>query len=322
MESPNPMWRSVTMVALAAVVAVPLALAADTRIEQRLDLATGGTFRLDTDSGSVRVVGGAADGAEIVLTSRRDDLEERYDLSFESSGGDATVLVKRRGRLTRWWRNGDSMHFEIRLPRAVEVAVDTAGGRIELTAIDGGVDLRTSGGSIAVEDVRGDVLADTSGGSIDVSEVQGDVHADTSGGSISIDSVTGEVVADTSGGGISMRDVGGDIVADTSGGSIDIENAGGAVRAETSGGPVTVEFAPGNDRGGVLSSSGGGVRAAVDPSVGLDIDASSSGGSVRSELPLTVKGSFSKSSLRGQLNGGGAVLRLRSSGGGIRIDGN
>ena len=307
--------------AVALMLLLPSLSTADTRIEKKLDLRSGGTFHLDTDAGSVAIVGGASEGAEITLTSRHDDVEERYELTFESSGGDVKVKVERRGsRAFSWRRGGESMHFEVRLPSNVEVFVDTAGGAVELEQIEGQVDLRTSGGRITVEDVGGDVEADTSGGAIRISNVRGDVGADTSGGSISVSSVSGKVVADTSGGGISMRDIGGDILADTSGGSISIDGAGGRVKAETSGGPVKVTFAAGNGSGGSLSSSGGRVTAVVDPSVGLDIDASTSGGSVRSDLPVTVRGTVSKTALRGQLNGGGAVLKLRSSGGGIRIE--
>jgi DUF4097 and DUF4098 domain-containing protein YvlB len=302
--------------------ASPAAVSAETRIERRLEMSAGGTFRLDTDAGSVRIVGGASDAAEIVLTSRRDDVEENYTLSFESSGGDATVRVERKGSVLRHWFRSESMHFEIRLPRQADVDVDTAGGAIELEQIDGEVELKTSGGAIEAEQVVGLLIADTSGGAIRVSRVDGEVRADTSGGGITVTEVTGPVVADTSGGGIAMSDIGGDIVADTSGGSIAIDGAGGSVEAETSGGPVTVSFAPGNAAGGSLSSSGGRVTAAVDPSVGLDIDASTSGGSVVSDLPLTIRGAVSKSELRGQLNGGGATLRLRSSGGGIRLESN
>ena len=62
------------------------------------------------------------------------------------------------------------------------------------------------------------------------------------------------------------------------------------------------------------------MTAVLDPAVSLDIDASSSGGSVKSELPLTVSGTLSRTQLRGVLNGGGATLKLRSSGGGVRIE--
>jgi DUF4097 and DUF4098 domain-containing protein YvlB len=314
-------FSKITILALIVLLAVPVAATAGTRIEKQLDLSSGGTFRLDTDAGSVSVVGASSSGAEVIVTSKQSDLEDHFKLSFEGNGSEARVKVERRGsRITSWFRSGPSMHFEIRVPKDVRVVVETSGGRIELEAIDGDVDLNTSGGSITVEDVRGKVVTDTSGGAIRISEVWGDVRADTSGGSISIDSVEGAVIADTSGGGISLDDISGNIVADTSGGSINIEQAGGSVRADTSGGPVSVAFTPGNSMGGSLSSSGGRVTARVDASANLDIDASTSGGRVSSDVPVTVRGSVSKSALRGQLNDGGAVLKLRSSGGGIKIE--
>jgi hypothetical protein len=52
---------------------------------------------------------------------------------------------------------------------------------------------------------------------------------------------------------------------------------------------------------------------------GGSIDASSSGGNVESDVPVTIQGRIDRDSLRGDLNGGGALLRLRSSGGGVRI---
>ena len=303
------------------VLMVPLAVSADFRMEKTLEFEAGARFRLDTDSGSVTLRGGSGSAVKVVITSSRDDIEDRFDFSFDDSGSGATVRVKRRGGLLRrWFDSGGHLHFDVRLPARATVFVDTSGGRIELRDIQGDVDLRTSGGSITVDAVNGGVLADTSGGSISIEAVRGDVNADTSGGSISIVDVTGNAVADTSGGRITMRDIGGDVFADTSGGGIDINGVGGHVEADTSGGPVSVVFAAGNGRGGSLSSSGGRVTAVIDSSVGLDIDASSSGGSVRTDLPLTIRGTVSRSQIRGTLNGGGATLKLRSSGGGIRIE--
>ena len=54
-------------------------------------------------------------------------------------------------------------------------------------------------------------------------------------------------------------------------------------------------------------------------SVALDIDAQCSGGKVRTEMPIAVEGALDRGQIRGTLNGGGATLRLRGSGGGIRI---
>jgi hypothetical protein len=63
------------------------------------------------------------------------------------------------------------------------------------------------------------------------------------------------------------------------------------------------------------------VRAEIDPGAKVSIDASASGGSVNSDVPVTIQGKIESHSLRGDMNGGGAVLRLRSSGGGVRITG-
>jgi DUF4097 and DUF4098 domain-containing protein YvlB len=113
----------------------------------------------------------------------------------------------------------------------------------------------------------------------------------------------------------------GDVAADTSGGGIDVSEAGGKVTADTSGGPIAVRFAAGNAKGGSLESSGGGITITVDPAAKLTLDAESSGGSVSCDLPVTVVGERERSELRGDLNGGGALLRARTSGGGIRISG-
>jgi hypothetical protein len=52
----------------------------------------------------------------------------------------------------------------------------------------------------------------------------------------------------------------------------------------------------------------------------MDIDASTSGGAVVANVPVTVEGRISRSMLQGRLNSGGATLKLRSSGGPIRIE--
>ena len=150
-----------------------------------------------------------------------------------------------------------------------------------------------------MKDIRGKSNVETSGGGIDASNLEGPLHAETSGGSIHTDRVTGDMRLHSSGGGIHIRE------------------AGGRVEADTSGGSIEAEFSRGNARGGSLESSGGGINVAVDPSVGLVIDAR--GNSVSSDVPLTVQGEMSRGSLRGTLGPGGEKLHLRTSGGSVRI---
>ena len=123
--------------------------------------------------------------------------------------------------------------------------------------------------------------------------------------------------AETSGGSVDLEKISGDIRAHSSGGGIHIKEAGGRVDADTSGGSIEATFTPGNARGGTLESSGGGITVSLDPAVSLAIDAH--GNSVSSDLPLTVQGEFSRGNLRGTLGHGGENLRLRTSGGSVRI---
>lgn len=300
---------------------------AESRVEKEMILKPGGILLVDTDAGSVDVRGSSRDGVRVVVSSSRDEIAADYALSFTATDGRAEIVCRRKSSgasgIFSWFSRMQrgSLRFEIEVPTETAVTIDTAGGSISIESIDGETRADTSGGAIEIVGVRGGVFADTSGGSIRVSRIEGDVLADTSGGPISIERVRGKVSADTSGGSIQLGEIGGDIVADTSGGSIRISGAQGRVRAETSGGSIDVSFAAGNSLGGALSTSGGGVRVAVDPAANLEIDAEASGGSVHTALELKTSGEAARGRLRGRLGSGGERLQLRASGGGIQIEG-
>ena len=88
---------------------------------------------------------------------------------------------------------------------------------------------------------------------------------------------------------------------------LDVDTSGGAIKISGLSSPAKLE------------TSGGGIRVSVDPTVGLRIDAS--GNSVRAEIPITVQGSISRGKLQGNMGGGGELLRLHTSGGGVQIQG-
>jgi DUF4097 and DUF4098 domain-containing protein YvlB len=298
---------------------------ADFRLERRLTLAPGGMFTLEAEQGSVSLVGDSPSGVLVTITSTRDDVDRQIDFQFQEQPGIARVTATRKKPLAGWldyWKSSGNLRFVVHVPRATKVGIDSAGGAIQVSTLDGSARLRTSGGALTIEDVAGDVAGKTSGGAIRVARVTGNVDVNTSGGSVEIERVDGRAHAESSGGPISVRASRGDVLVRTSGGRIQVQDAGGRVEAETSGGPISVAFAPGNSRGGVLSTSGGGVNAVVDANAALSIDAATSGGRVSSDLTLTTHGSAGRNALRGELNGGGAELRLRTSGGPIQISAN
>jgi len=294
---------------------------ADFRLVRQLPLDANGTFVLDAAVGSVVIRGDSSSGANVEITSRRDDVSDRFDIEFASSSETATVTIRRKGGwLEQWfgdWSRG-GLQITVHVARGANADLRTAGGSIDAADLTN-ARVRTSGGSLDVANISGDLDGHTSGGSIRARQVRGKASVDTSGGSIDVSDIGGTLRAHTSGGGIHIINVTGDLIAGTSGGGVDIRGAGGHVQAHSSGGSVSVGFAKGNNRGGDVSTSGGGVHTEIDPTVALTIDASTSGGNVTADVPLTVRGTLGRRTLHGDVNGGGAMLRLHTSGGGIRI---
>jgi len=118
---------------------------------------------------------------------------------------------------------------------------------------------------------------------------------------------------------IEVRRVTGNLLAHTSGGSITIGEAGGTIDAETSGGSIEARLSqqPGGES--QLRTSGGGITLSVAGNVAIDVDAHTSGGDIETDVPVTLLGKQSDSTLNGKLNGGGPRVVLRSSGGDIRL---
>jgi hypothetical protein len=306
------------LVAVLAFVASPAS--AEFRRDLQLTLAPGATFMLDSDTGSVTISGDMTSGASVSIVSRDDEFEQHYTIEMTDGRDGAVVRIRRRTGWARSWLRGwnDNTRIVVRVPRATSSTVRTAGGSIQASRL-GNVDLRTSGGSVTADGLEGRADIRTSGGSISARSIRGDVDASTSGGSVSVAGAGGRVDIETSGGGITVDAAGGDISASTSGGGIRIRDAAGHVEAHTSGGPIDVAFLAGNGRGGDLSTSGGGISVTLDPSVGLSLDVTASGGGVQADVPVTVRGTISRQALRGELNGGGPLLRIRTSGGGVRL---
>ena len=235
-----------------------------------------------------------------------DDLLKKLDLTFEQTGNNVRVISKYEEKPMgfRWgsWPPVQ-VEFVITVPASFATELNTSGGSITVGDLNGKADLRTSGGSIKLGKMGGEVEARTSGGSITLGEARGSVELKTSGGSISVGRVEGTANLSTSGGGIKIESVANSLRAHTSGGSIRA-NIAGPLKEECS-----------------LSTSGGSVNVTVDKVAAFQLDASTSGGGVDAAgLTMTLeRSSRDRNRLAGSVNGGGPLLKLRTSGGGISI---
>jgi TonB family protein len=177
---------------------------------------------------------------------------------------------------------------------------------------------------------------DTVGGNITVAHAGSFVSVRTGGGQIDFGEVRGSVHAQTGGGGIRMMYVSGPIELESSSGSICLTRVAGALQAATSGGTITAWINPDAPSGGgnvhlggpsQLASGNGDIIVFLPRNLAANIDAVVvSGGERHIEadpaLHLMVQASVNGSGqvhAMATLNGGGAPLKLRTTGGKIRL---
>lgn len=266
----------------------------------------------------------------------------RFNVDVETRGGSVTV-ERLEGELRAVTAAGSIRTGNI----TGATRVETAGGNIEVENIGGRLEARTAGGHIKAGDVQGDAVLETSGGKIITGRVAGAVRAGTAGGDIYIGGSTADVVALTAGGKIRLGDIGGRVRAETAGGSIFLETAIGPVQVQTAGGSIELVRVLSGVRavttaGGIqaqiaatresfqpslLETSFGDVVVYLPADLPLTIDAEiqqATGHTIQTDFPIiqvradtgygprTVEG-------RGELNGGGEVLRIRTTMGNILI---
>lgn len=373
---------------------LPLAMAQQTRVyrdggnwtqEISGNLAAARSLRVKVDIGSVRVAGGSQNINYVIRNHAYTSSEEKarqefsaYKVSTYVRGDAAWVVAEWQGGRPHQF----SGEFVINVPRAMDaVRVETDGGSVSATGIDGQVEAQSGGGSLHLADIGGLISAETGGGSIEVGSAGSDVSLhtgggsikvqnakgkinaesgggsvvvlsgaqgatlDTGGGSIHLEKCDGRVKATTGGGNIELGDIGGPVEMETGGGSIRLASAKGPVRAESGGGTIELNGVPSaraeTAAGGIvarfvagngdrsdsqLETSAGDITVYLAPDVHLTIRASievANGHMIHSDFPeirVTAEGGDygpKTYTAEGSLNGGGPVLKVRTTTGDI-----
>jgi TonB family protein len=239
-----------------------------------------------------------------------------------------------------WGRSAAKLETEGGHIQALDVAGDltafTGGGHINVGNIAGDASLRTGGGHIRAGQIGGRAKLDTAGGNITVAHAGSYVSVRTGGGQIDFGEVRGSVHAQTGGGGIRVMYVSGPMELESSSGSICLTRVAGALQAATSGGTITAWINPDAPAGGgnvrlagasQLSSGNGDIIVFLPRNLAVNIDATvMNGGEGHIEadpaLHLTMQAPANGSGpvhAMAVLHGGGAPLKLKTTGGKIRL---
>jgi hypothetical protein len=226
------------------------------------------------------------------------------------------------------------------------ISAETGGGTVNVGNVGGDLTVRTGGGVINIGSVKGKVSAETGGGNLVLMSAEQEASLQTGGGSIRVNKCTGRVKAETGGGGIELGQIGGEATMSTGGGNLKLGSAGGPVNAETGGGSIelwgvpsahvetgtgaiTAKFIASSQKvNSMLETGVGDITIYLMPNVNMTVRASieaSNGHTITSDFPeihVTSEGGQWEPKLvsaEGSLNGGGSVLKVRTTMGNIYI---
>ena len=198
-----------------------------------------------TSGGSITVEGWDKNQVKIELDLSHSDLNENdIDISHSSRGVFIEVRADGHGR------HSSSPELQVYVPKKFNLELQTMGGSINITDVQGDIDGQTMGGSLKLAGLSGEIGLTTMGGSISVRDSKLDGELKTMGGSIEFDNVTGGINASTMGGSVTMTNNKGTVVKDisevkisTMGGEIHVDDAPNGADVHTMGGDITVKSA-------------------------------------------------------------------------------
>ena len=262
-------------------------------------------------------------------------------VKIETEGGDITTTGI-SGRLEAE-SGGGRIHLD---DIGGAINAETGGGDVNVGNVGGDLTVSTGGGSIHMGSVKGKIAAESGAGSVElVSGMQG-ASLQTGGGSIHVDKCTGKLKVSTGGGNIDLGEINGPVQMENGGGSLKISSSTGPVRAETGGGSIelwgvpaahvetgagaiTAKFVGSGERSdSVLETAVGDVTVYLMSNINITVNASieaANGHHIISDFPdikvSSEGGQWGPKlvSAEGSLNGGGPVLKVRTTMGNIYI---
>ena len=268
-----------------------------------LDVTTG-SGKIDIrvgEAGEVSITGKISVGTGWFRRSRADAAEIVEELQASPPVEIEDGLVRVGHIEERRLRQNVSISYEIVVPADTEVKSHTGSG------------------SQSIRDVSGPVEAGSGSGRLTLTDIGGSVEARAGSGSIRADGVAGAFEAHTGSGGIRLTQTApGDVKVSAGSGSIELHGVVGTLRARAGSGGIKVD----GDMAGPwdLDTGSGSVYVALPTDAAFTLDAESNSGSIVVEHPVTMQGKVSRKRMKGEVRGGGEMLRIETGSGRIRVE--
>jgi DUF4097 and DUF4098 domain-containing protein YvlB len=253
------------------------------QISNRADL------HVQTDDGNVNIISSDQKQIEAHVTTSGNYKIDPSDVRIEESqSGDRVeikVLLPRMGFHFFGGRHG-GVRVDVKVPRELDI------------------DVHTGDGNVAVQPLAGRVRIDTGDGNVSADGVRGTVHMHSGDGHIDGTNLDGSLDVDTGDGRINVRGRFDTLNLKTGDGSIEAEAASGSKIASS----------------WTLHSGDGHINLRLSGDFSANLDAHTGDGHITLDIPISVTGSLSHSSIHGKINGGGGSLSISSGDGSIHLE--
>jgi hypothetical protein len=251
--------------------------------DRTLSVSGEAQLRVSTGAGNIHLTRGS--GSQIHIHGQvrvnRDGSEEQARQIAANPPIEQTGNVIRVGQQHEEHWEGISIDYEIEAPAETLLGATSGSGNIVDEGVGKNAKLETGSGDISATTLEGPFVVRTGSGNITAEQTgEGDVKAETGSGNIEIKDVHGSFHAQT--------------------GSGDIKATG------TPSAPWTLQTGSGN----------------IDVWSGnapLTLDGSTGSGSVITDHEMLVQGSLDRHHIKGNLNGGGPLVRVQTGSGEIHV---
>ncbi len=270
--------RTLSLVTLDLLLAAVAASGAFAETVQRdLRAQPGGRIVFDLESGGTIEVFGW-DQSRVTVDADLGDLgAEEIDLAIEQKG---SIISIRTSEVPRN-RRTHSLRFHVMAPVDSSVSLETMGGGVTLSNLEGTFEGETMGGDLSLSELRGNVELSTMGGNVGLTGSSLDGAISTMGGNVNLKETAGSLTVKTMGGNLTFDTVSGGVKAETMGGNVSFTHGGGSgsapedvVRLSTMGGDIQVDEAP---EGAELETMGGDITLG---SAAVRVKATTMGGDI------------------------------------------
>jgi Putative adhesin len=309
---------------LLAAIATPAA-AQQMPFERTYEVGANAVLDVSTERGRIEVTGGETDRVTVTGTAtvrigwnvpaNAVDIARRVAANPPVEQDGSTLRL--RPPSTDEERRAVTIAYRVTVPRGMAVKTQSDSGATTVSGVAGDVSIRTQSAAIAVRDLGGSADVASGSGAVDVSGVSRELRVSTGSSAITLRKLGAGLSARTQSGAVRAWFVGeGKVEVETGSSAIDLDGVRGGLTVSSSSGHMRISGSPLSPWRVVTGSGGVDLTFARDAKMTFDVDSGSGKAYVDG---LTIAGSSTDRRISGTVSGGGALVRVSSRSGSVKI---